>query len=64
MPILLQGGNKVAECNHVFIGRSDGVHCTKCGLRMSASDYVKYLNSDKQEEKPNRQTRKKVKTDE
>lgn len=22
----------MAECNHVFIGKSDGVHCTRCGL--------------------------------
>lgn len=53
----------MAECNHVFIGRSDGVHCTKCGLHMSASEYIKYLNPEP-EEKPKRQTRKKVKTDE
>lgn len=61
MPILLQGGNKVAECNHVFIGRSDGVHCTKCSLHMSTLEYARYLTP---EEKPKRQQRKKVKTDE
>lgn len=61
MPILLQGGNEVAECNHVFIGKVDGVHCTKCSLHMSASEYVRYLTP---EEKPKRQQRKKVKTDE
>ena len=22
----------MAECNHVFIGKSDGVYCTRCGL--------------------------------
>lgn len=54
----------MAECTHVFVGKAEGVFCAKCGLCMSASDYVKYLNSDKQEEKPKRQTRKKVKTDE
>ena len=66
MPILLQGGNKVAECNHVFIGKVDGVHCTKCSLHMSASEYVKlfYTKSEKTTEKPKRQQRKKVKTDE
>lgn len=52
------------KCDHVFVGNREGVRCEKCGLRMSASDYVKYLNSDKQEKKPKRQTRKKVKTDE
>ena len=54
----------MAECNHVFIGRSDGVNCTKCGLHMSASDYVKFLNPEKPEEKSKKQTRKKVKADE
>ena len=52
---------RVPECKHVFIGKYDGVHCTKCGLHMSPSEYVKYLNP---EEKPKRQIRKKVKTDE
>jgi hypothetical protein len=32
----------MAECNHVFIGRSDGVHCTKCGLHMRAAEYCEY----------------------
>ena len=50
----------MAECNHVFIGRSDGVHCTKCGLHMSAAEYVKFLNPEKPEGKPKRQTRKKL----
>lgn len=54
----------MAECNHVFIGRSDGVHCLKCNLTMNASDYLRYLKSKKSEEKPKRQTRKKVKIDE
>lgn len=51
----------MAECNHSFVGRVDGVHCIKCGLHMSASEYVKYLYP---EEKTKRQTRKKVKTNE
>lgn len=56
----------MAECNHVFIGKVDGVHCTKCSLHMSAAEYVKlfYTKSEKTTEKPKRQTRKKVKTDE
>ena len=45
----------MAECNHVFIGKVDGVHCTKCSLHMSASEYVRYLTP---EEKPKRQQRK------
>ena len=54
----------MTECNHEFIGRADGVHCTKCGLLMDTSDYVKYLSVTKPEEKPKRQTRKKVKSHE
>lgn len=54
----------MAECKHEFIGKADGVHCTKCGLHMSASDYVKFLNPEKPEAKTKRQIRKKVKTDE
>ncbi len=29
-----KGVEIMAECNHVFIGKSDGVHCTRCGLHM------------------------------
>lgn len=54
----------MAKCNHNFIGRSDGVHCTKCGLRMSGSEYVKYLHAGGKEEKPKPQNKKKMKTDE
>ncbi len=55
----------MAECKHVFVGRSDGVHCTKCGMHMSAKEYASYLQSGQKDEvKPKRQTRKKVKTDE
>ena len=50
------------ECNHVFIGRADGVHCTKCGLHMNASDYIKYLTPKEPKEAPKRQNRKKVNT--
>lgn len=27
------------ECEHVFVGRSDGVHCQKCGLHLTAEGY-------------------------
>lgn len=23
------------SCHHVFIGRADGVHCTRCGLHLA-----------------------------
>ena len=51
----------MSECNHVFIGRADGVYCTKCGQYMSPEQYIEYLNSKK--EKPKRQARKKVNAD-
>lgn len=51
----------MAECNHIFIGRDDGVHCTKCGLRLSVKEYAEYLNKDK---KPKRRTGKRVTKDE
>ena len=57
----------MAECSHVFMGKSDGVHCLKCGMRMTAKEYCKFLHPETKtpaEEKPKRQTRKKVKTDE
>ena len=51
----------MAECNHIFTGRSDGVHCQKCGLRLSVKEYAEYLNKEK---KPKRRTRKRVTKDE
>lgn len=27
------------ECEHVFVGRADGVHCKKCGLHLTAAGY-------------------------
>ena len=32
-------------CVHKFIGRADGVHCTCCGLKLSAEDYFCSLKS-------------------
>lgn len=54
----------MTECNHAFIGKSDGIHCVKCGLHMSADEYAVYLKPENKEEKLKRQSRKKVKTDE
>ena len=30
-------------CPHVFIGRADGVHCTRCGLHLTARQYHELL---------------------
>ena len=51
----------MAECNHIFTGRSDGVNCQKCGLRLSVKEYAEHLNKDR---KPKRRTGKKVMKDE
>lgn len=32
------------ECNHVFIGRADGVHCTRCGLHLTTQQYHELLH--------------------
>lgn len=29
----------MTDCHHVFIGRADGVHCTRCGLHLTAQQY-------------------------
>ena len=47
MPIFKKRGDTMTECKHIFIGRSDGVHCTKCGLHMSANEYGEYCFAKK-----------------
>lgn len=34
----------MADCNHVFVGRADGVHCTRCGLHLSPQQYHELLH--------------------
>lgn len=31
-------------CPHVFVGRADGVHCTRCGLHLTAQKYHELLH--------------------
>lgn len=60
----------MAECNHVFIGRVDGVHCVRCGTHMNAQEYEKWLKQSSAEEihlpkielNPKRQTGKRGRT--
>ncbi len=75
MPNFKKEGEKMSNCKHVFVGKADGVHCAKCGLHMSAAEYVRFLHPETapespaeepapaQEAKPKRQTRKKVTKD-
>ena len=55
----------MADCKHVFIGRTDGVHCTRCGLKLSPAEYAALMNpaEDLPAAKPKR-SRKKVSEDE
>lgn len=32
-------------CKHVFMGKSDGVHCQKCGLHLTAQQYADLCNA-------------------
>lgn len=34
----------MSDCPHVFIGRTDGVHCTRCGLHLTAQQYHELLH--------------------
>lgn len=61
------------SCNHVFIGRANGVHCTRCGLHLTAEEYAKRCNvkagnalAEKNSTAPQKVPRKKkeVKSDE
>lgn len=48
----------MAKCKHEFIGDSEGVHCIKCGLKLTAEEYAEYCKPKKAEKE------KKVKEDE
>lgn len=34
------------ECKHEFKGHCDGVTCKKCGTKMTAEEYAKYLKEN------------------
>ena len=53
------------DCNHEFIGKSDGVHCVKCGLHLSTAKYARHMKQKENAQgTPKRRPRKKVKADE
>lgn len=35
----------MVDCKHIFVGRADGVHCTLCGLHLTAEQYRELLHS-------------------
>lgn len=41
----------MSDCPHIFIGKADGVHCTRCGLHMSAREYGEYCAAKEGAEK-------------
>ncbi len=52
------------DCKHVFIGRADGVHCTRCGLKLTAAEYAAARSAPKPEAKKPARAGKKVTTNE
>lgn len=40
----------MTDCKHIFIGRADGVHCTMCGLHLTARQYHDLLHPPKGEQ--------------
>lgn len=36
------------SCPHVFIGKADGVHCTRCGLHLTPQQYHELLHPSEQ----------------
>lgn len=38
------------SCPHIFIGKADGVHCTRCGLHLTAQQYHELLHPPEDEQ--------------
>lgn len=43
--------NEQRKCVHIFLGKEDGVHCTRCGLHLTATQYHELLHPPKPKEK-------------
>ena len=52
------------SCPHVFIGKADGVHCTLCGLHLTAQQYRELLHPPESEKNaaPNKESAEDKKT--
>lgn len=44
----------MTDCHHIFIGRADGVHCTRCGLHLTAQQYHELLHPPEDEKNASR----------
>lgn len=42
--------NEQRKCAHIFLGKEDGVHCTRCGLHLTATQYHELLHLSKPKE--------------
>lgn len=50
----------MTNCRHSFIGKADGVHCAKCGLKLTAQEYAAMAQPSAAEEKKPARAGKKV----
>lgn len=64
MPIFDNEVNRMENCKHMFVGTADGIHCTRCGLKLSPAEYAAMQNVPKPETKKPARNRKKVTKDE
>lgn len=54
----------MTNCKHSFIGRSDGIHCGKCGLKLTPQEYAAMAQPAAAEAKKPARAGKKVTKDE
>lgn len=54
----------MSNCKHEFIGTSTGVHCSKCGLKMSPEEYAKFIYPESKVNAKAKTAGKKVKSNE
>ena len=48
------------NCNHIFEGRADGVHCKKCNLYLTPEEYAEFLKPKKEPNSAKRKAKKVV----
>ena len=56
--------NRMGICKHMFVGTAEGIHCTRCGLRLSPAEYAAMQNAPKPETKNSRALREGLTKDE
>ena len=50
------------KCDHVFMGRAEGVTCMRCGLRMTTDEFMAYLGTPEEpKEEPNEEPKEEPK---